>query len=279
MSDEQNELVVDMIERRGEITLSFGEDADASVLVTVLNNRRDFEIARDQGWYRIPLKRAPRRVAADYLAFYQTQAFGGEGHAISYYAPVRRFHVASRAELLPSEPDHPRAAEPYYKIEIGPLQHLAQPIPSRRLRRITFIPTTLGRLLAAEEINDLWWRDDPQERLWLALREAGLQVEYRYQVGEPPNDSQIDFALFCQDGRIAILCDEAFPALLSHSLSPFVVVPSAAHTEDLRERRPADYALQAAGWHALRFSRHQLVDELAGCVDTTVGLVARLGGQ
>lgn len=241
-------------------------DTDAPVLVAVLNNRRDFELARDQGWYRIPLKRAPRRVAADYLAFYQTQAFGDEGCAVAYYAPVQRFHVASRAELLPDEPDHPRAADFYYKIEIGPLQRLPRPIPSQRLRRITFIHTTLGRLLAANEINDLWWRDDPQERLWLALREAGLVVEYRYQVGEPPDEAQVDFALFCRDGRIAVLCSEGVPA-------------DDAPADNLRERRPVDYELAAGGWHVLRFSRTQLLDELPLCVGAALALASRLGGQ
>jgi hypothetical protein len=45
------------------------------VLVVVMNSRRDWEIVRAQGWYRIPVKRAPRRVGADYLAFYFTGAF------------------------------------------------------------------------------------------------------------------------------------------------------------------------------------------------------------
>ena len=53
------------------------------VLVAVMNDRRDFEIARHEGWYRIPLKRAPSRVGADYLAFYQTKAFGDEKWAIN----------------------------------------------------------------------------------------------------------------------------------------------------------------------------------------------------
>ena len=83
----------------------------APVLVAVMNNRSDFERARDEGWYRIPLKRAPRRIAAEYLAFYQTGAFGDEGCAVNYFAPVRRFQVLSRGELLPDQPDHPRAAE------------------------------------------------------------------------------------------------------------------------------------------------------------------------
>jgi very-short-patch-repair endonuclease len=235
---------------------------DAPVLVAVVNNQRDLDRARDEGWYRIPVKRAPRRVAAEFLALYQTRAFGGEGCAVNYYAPVRRFHVLTRAELLPDEADHPRAGDSYYKIEIGPLQALPRPVPSRALRRIAFIPTTLSRLLAAREINDLWQRDDPQERLWLALREAGLLVEYRYQVSQPGGDVQVDFALFCRDGRIAVLCDDADD-----------------DETGLRERRPADYHLAAEGWTVLRFSRQDLEDDLPRCAGAVIALVRKLGGQ
>ncbi len=35
-------------------------DPDSIVLIAILNNRRDFQIARDQHWYRIPVERAPR---------------------------------------------------------------------------------------------------------------------------------------------------------------------------------------------------------------------------
>jgi very-short-patch-repair endonuclease len=236
-------------------------DEDAPVLVAVVNNARDFARAKDEGWYRIPVKRAPRRVAAEYLAFYQTQAFGDEGCAVNYYAPVRRFHVLSRAELMPDEVDHPRAGDAYYKIEIGPLQRLPQPVPSRALRRIAFIPTTLQRLLAAQEINDLWQRDDPQQRLWLALREAGLLVEYHYQISQPDGDVAVDFALFCRDGRIAVLCDV---------------------TDDeggLRERRPADYELRTVGWTVLHFSQQQLKAEVPRCAGAVIAAVQRLGGQ
>ena len=238
-------------------------DDDALVLVAVLTSPRDLAIAREQGWYRIPVKRAPRRVAADYLAFYQTRAFGEEAYAVSYYAPVRRFHLASRAELLPDEPDHPRAGEAYYQIEIGSLERLPRPIPSRRLRRITFIPTTLKLLFAAKEINDLWWRDEPQERLWAALREAGLLVEYRYRVGEPPDEVQVDFALFCRNGRIAVLCDDQ---------------PADGQTA-LRERRPAEYALVAAGWHVVRFTQEELDKTLSACLSAVLALVHCVGGQ
>ncbi|HIP95651.1 MAG TPA: hypothetical protein EYH32_00365, partial [Anaerolineae bacterium] len=85
-----------------------GAPPDAPVLVAVINNLRDFEIARDQGWYRIPVNRAPRRLGADYLAFYQTKVFGAEGWAVNYYAPVLRVRLARRRDLLPAEADHPR---------------------------------------------------------------------------------------------------------------------------------------------------------------------------
>ena len=245
----------------GQSSLVSDYDDDGPVLVAVVNNEHDFARARDEGWYRIPVKRAPRRVAAEYLAFYQTRAFGEEGCAVNFYAPVRRFHVLSRAELLPDEPDHPRAGDAYYKIEIGPLQRLPRPVPSRALRRIAFIPTTLQRLLAAQEINDLWQRDDPQQRLWLALREAGLLVEYRYQISQPDGDVAVDFALFCRDGRIAVLCDVV------------------SDEDGLRERRPADYELTTEGWIVLRFSVQALESDLPRCASAVIAMVQQLGGQ
>ena len=140
------------------------------VLVAVMNNRRDFQIAREQGWYRIPVRRAPRRVGADYLAFYFTAAFPeGQRHQINAYAPIRAYRMVTRAELLPGEADHPRAGDLYFKLEIGPLIALPTPIPSRKLRRVTFIPTTLDRLLSASEINDLWDTGRRKEELWAAI--------------------------------------------------------------------------------------------------------------
>ena len=141
------------------------------VLVAVMNNRRDLAIAREQGWYRIPVKRAPKRVGADYLAFYLTGAFPEEQrHRVLWYAPIRAYRLATRAALLPGEADHPRAQDSYFKIEIGPLQQLARPVISHKLRRITFISTTLTRLLNASEISDLWERGSRQDELWAALK-------------------------------------------------------------------------------------------------------------
>ena len=86
------------------------------VLVAVVNHPRDLEIARLLGWYRIPLRSAPKVVAVDYIAFYQTGAFGEEKWRIQYVAPVRGHELTTRAELLKNESDHPSARLEYYKI-------------------------------------------------------------------------------------------------------------------------------------------------------------------
>jgi hypothetical protein len=95
---------------------------------------------------------------------------------------VRGHELATRAELFRDQPDHPWANEPYYKIQLGPLERLPRPIPSRRWRRITFLYTTGECLLVADEINDLVIQSEERELLWKALRERGLHAERHYEL-------------------------------------------------------------------------------------------------
>ena len=236
---------------------------EAPVLVAVMNNQRDFEIARQEGWYRIPVKHAPRRLGAEYLAFYQTKAFGEEGWAVSYYASIRRVHLVQRWDLLPQEADHPRADDWYYKIEIGPLQRLPHSIPSQRLRRITFIPTTLARLLSAGEINDLWLGSEEEERLWEAFKRNEIRVERRVFLREGDEAYLIDFAALCRRGKVAILCAGAGPL---------------GEGSGLRERPAADYELAAAGWKVMRFSPQQIEASLEDCLSSIRQAIAQEGG-
>jgi hypothetical protein len=144
------------------------------VLVAVVTRSCDWDAVRRERWYRIPLARAPRRLGAEYLAFYHTKGLGDLRWTIRYYAPILGYRLARRRELLPDEADHPRADALYYKIEIGPLHELPRPIPSRRLRRVTFIMTSLSRLLRAREVNDLWEHSSATERLnnaWQAAQD------------------------------------------------------------------------------------------------------------
>ena len=156
------------------------------ILVAVMNDPRDLEIARLLGWYRIPLRSAPKVVAVDYLAFYQTSAFGAdEKWRIQTLAPVRGHELATRAELLQDEPDHPRAREEYFKVQLGPLERLPQPILAESWRRITFFYTTGEYLLKARTVNELVVESDERQLLWQALRERAAQ-EQGYQAGSLP---------------------------------------------------------------------------------------------
>jgi len=139
------------------------------ILVCLLPTPRDLEIARQLGWYRIPFRTSPKVVAVDYLAFYQPGSFGELGGWIGYAAPVRGHELATRAELLHDEADHPRAHEEYFKIQLGPLEKLKQPILADKWKRLTFLYTTGEYLLKAATLNDLVVQSDERQLLWQSL--------------------------------------------------------------------------------------------------------------
>lgn len=141
------------------------------ILVCLLPSPRDLEIARLLGWYRIPLRTAPKVVAVDYLAFYQPSAFAERGGQIEFIAPVRGHELTTRGELLKDEADHPRAREEYYKLQIGALEKLKEPVRSEKWKRLTFLYTTGEYLLKARSLNDLVVDGDERQLLWRSLRE------------------------------------------------------------------------------------------------------------
>jgi len=157
------------------------------ILVCFVPSPRDLEIARLLGWYRIPLRTAPKVVAVDYLAFYHSSSFGDRGGQIEYVAEVRGHELTTRGELLKDEIDHPRAKEEYYKIQIGGLEKLKEPVVAEKWRRITFLYTTGEYLLQAKTINDLVVNSDEREILWSSLRERA-ENEQLYKTDLPKED-------------------------------------------------------------------------------------------
>ena len=151
--------------------------AESLVLVVIMNNLRDMEIARLLGWYRIPLRSAPKVISVDFLAFYQTAAFEAEKWQIRTIAPVKGYELTTRAELLRDEPNHPHAQHEYYKIQVGTLQSLPTAIRAESWRRLTFLYTTGARLLSAHVIQDLVVDTDERPILWQALRERASKVQ------------------------------------------------------------------------------------------------------
>ncbi|GAB4492751.1 MAG: hypothetical protein Fur0016_27650 [Anaerolineales bacterium] len=168
--------------------------ANSLVLVCLLPSPRDLELARLLGWYRIPFKSAPKVVAVDYLAFYQPASFGEQGGQIQYIAEVRGHELTTRAELLRNEPNHPRAHEEYFKIQLGPLERLKTPVRAEKWRRITFFYTTGEYLLRAKTLNELVVDGEERQLLWHSLRERA-ENDSLYHANLPAADLPPDVLL------------------------------------------------------------------------------------
>lgn len=180
----------------------------ALILIGIVPEPKDMEYARVLGWYRIPARFAPKVVHVDYLAFYQPSSFG-KGHdlRIETFAEVMGVELTSRRELIKNEPDHPRAEEEYYKIKIGQLHYLKNPIKAQRWKRITFLYTTGALFLKAESINDLVVKTEEREILWHSLREKAAQnQQYRQREISGMN---MDPDLLVMLGELNLLKDES----------------------------------------------------------------------
>ncbi len=166
------------------------------ILVCLIPTPRDLEIARLLGWYRIPLRTAPKVVAVDYLAFYQPSAFGARGGRIEYITEVHGHELTTRAELLKDEANHPRAKEEYYKIQVGGLEKLKEPVIAGKWKRITFLYTTGEYLLKAKTLHDLVVDDDERQILWRSLRERAENAQlYKTDLPEADVPQEVLLAL------------------------------------------------------------------------------------
>ena len=239
-------------------------DQKRTVLIAIMNNKKDLRIAREEHWYRIPVRSAPKRLEeATYLAFYQTKAFGEEKWAVRYYAKIQGKRIVRRSELLPDELYHPRADEEYYKIELGDLRTRAEPILSRKGRRITFISTTWEKFQRAREINDLFDESPLEDEMWEAFKEENIEAERQYYIQETRTNYCLDFAIFCQEGKIDVECDGD----TWHSSK-----------ERIPEDNARDNTLTSGGWSVLRFSTPAIYKNISDCISKVKDTINKLGG-
>ena len=221
-----------------------GNKTNKNVLVAIVPRKKDWEIIKTQHWYRIPVKSAPAIInQVKFLAFYQPKVFAKDKWSVNYYAEVKNFEIVKRIELLPDEPKHVRSENEYYKITISELKKLPRPIPSRRWRRITFIPTTYNRLFEAKEINDLYCTTPIEEKMYRSLQKEKIPAERQLFVYDTKNPCCLDFAIFCKDGKLNVECDGE---------------PYHSSKEAQIKDRKRDNDLTSIGWSILRFSGKEI---------------------
>jgi hypothetical protein len=171
------------------------------VLIAYMPEPADFIRARDEGWYRVPQRHAPKGLYAEYFAFYFGREFGDQKWAIHHFARQTGFELLRRVDLLPEEADHPRAEALYYRVALGPMQTLEQPIVSLRWRRISFMHTTWDRFVEAREINDLLLNGGEYvDRLYATLKERGIAAKRNYEVKEPGGSYRVPLAVLSDAG-------------------------------------------------------------------------------
>ena len=238
------------------------------VLVAIMNNRLDFGIAADRHWYRVPVDKQEKWLAnrwpPRWLAFYQTKVFGAEAHAVHWYAAVNEIRKVSREELFPGQPHDKKSRRLYYQLCLGSLERLPRPIPSRRLRRVVFIPTTSEKLFNATEINDLYDDSALEDCLWTKLRDLKVAAERQEYVTVKKRNYALDFAIYCAEGKLDIETDGDF----------WHANPERAPEDNIR-----DNDLASVGWTILRFNDRQIQEGMQEyCVPKIAKTINRLGG-
>jgi very-short-patch-repair endonuclease len=238
------------------------------VLVAILNEPRDFHIASEHGWYRVPVDSAHKRLKGrwppQWLAFYQTKIFADEAYSIRYYAEVLGLRNATRRELFPSEPEGVKSNRVYHQLMLGPLQRLRVPIFSRRWRRIIFIPTTWAKFTGAAEINDLYDESPLEDKLWAALKTRRIPAERQEYLTVSGRDYVLDFAVYCARGPLDIETDG----------DTYHANPDKAADDNERNNH-----LTAAGWRILRFNTQQINESAETyCIEAVAQTINDLGG-
>jgi very-short-patch-repair endonuclease len=240
--------------------------APNTALVAIVPSRRDWDLIRTEGWYRIPVRTAPQMVkdgSITHIAFYFPSEFGEEKQSIRWYAPVEGITTKKRTELLPVEPQHRHADWVYYVLAFPALRQLPNPIFSRKPRRLLFVPTNLPKLLTAPEINYLF-NDSPLETLlWNRLMEQGIPSERQYEVVVGPTRFKLDFAVFCTDRNIGLECDGDTQHMRRSAVE--------------RDKRRSNL-LQSMGWSMLHFTTQELTRNMPGTLQVIQESIAQYGG-
>lgn len=247
--------------KKGRAGKTAGRD---EVLVAIVPRKADFAILQEQLWYRIPRAKAPRRWPPRWVAFYQPKIFGPEAYAINYFGLVRDISIVRRRELFPDDPPDPRSENLYDKVGLHSLEPLERPIRSRRPRRLVFASTTWEKFSTAAEINDLFDDSPLEDRLWTELKRLKIAAERQWLVNVGGARYALDFALFCIKGQIDLETDG----------DTWHADPARIPDDNMRNN-----ALEAEGWHVLRFNGAQIRESLAAyCVPKMTDTINHLGG-
>ncbi len=237
-------------------------------LIAAFKDKEDFLIARDKGWYRIPVSSPVSSMIEEnrvrYISFYFKKVFGELKYSIRHVARVKDIKKVKRSVLFPDEIRNSKSNNIYYKINFGRLHDLAQPILSHRGRRLLFIPTTLYKLKNATEINDVFADSPLEDMLWAELKKNNLPAERQFYLQTNEENWICDFAFFCKTGTIDVECDgDAF------HMKPEQVIYDKGRNNEIAA---------VANWAVLRFTTKHLMEDMPHTIRTIKRKIDKFGG-
>ena len=224
---------------------------EKTALVAVLRAPRDLKIAALRRWYRIPVKKAPKR-RFTHIAFYQPACFKPDGKRIVYYAEVAGCSTERRIDILPDEPKHPAAQELYLKYSLGPLIKLPLPVLNTSSSRISFGYASLECLSRARDILGIFNIFPIENMMCDALKSAGFNFCREYIVMRRKKVKyRLDFALLRKNGKLDVECD----GYSWHS------TPAQRAKDNKRDKW-----LRQNGWTIIRFYEQEVVNNIGACI-------------
>lgn len=234
-----------------------------NVLVGVLKSKSDLQILLEEKWYRIPVVFMPKR-RFTYVAFYQPSIFGKDGKCIKYFARISGKEIRKRIELLPEEPNHPRAGENYMRVFFEKVEALVSPIRNVIPRRVSFGFTDLRTLKSAKDILQLYGVPPTEQILEHRLNELGIKTVSQHTILFGKRRYRLDIAINCLNGKIAVECDNR-----------------KAHSTAIQKYKDKqkDSDLKKMGWRVLRFGEGDILEHLQVSSLKVCKLVCSLGGQ
>lgn len=245
-----------------------GIKSNKNFLVALINNKRDFDIAVNYNWYRIPYqsKMVPKIVqdkSVEYIAFYQSKVFDEESYRVERFAKVSNISIVKRKELFPRIFNDPKAEDLYYKISFSPLIKISTPIISRKFRRLLFISTSETHFHNAREINDLFYESPIEEKMWEYLKSANICAERQLLYRALNKNLYLDFALYCHSRNINIECDGDEYHLRKENV--------------LYDKKRNNF-LESHGWSVLRFSTSDILNNKIETIERIKVTINQCGG-
>ena len=129
--------------------------SDDTVVLALLRRPSDEQRLLCAGTYHIPASKSAALVGARAIVWYVPAWHPETPWSVRYRAEITSSWVTTRGLYLPEESTHPRAAAPYWIIQVAGVEVLDPVLPSVHWRRVAVHRVQSHALLRATELGQV----------------------------------------------------------------------------------------------------------------------------